>query len=308
MVAAGHVAGLAVAQGPAVKVVRVKDSRAKGDNAYREDLVAQMVNRSVEALTGKTGADAWRTFFKPDDVVGVKVNCLFGVGASTHPEVTKAIVQGIISAGVKPSNIIVWDRTNADLIKVGYEVNTTGPGPLCYGTDGDYEPQPTRNGTFHGRLSKILTRKITALVNVPILKDHRIAGMTCALKNHYGSFDNPGAHHKNHCNPQIADVNAVPAIKDKTRLVICDCIRPLAHGGPGLRAENLWEQSEILASVDPVALDTICLQILEARRKAAGFRSLAEEGRYPAYIASAAERGVGTNDMAKIDVVQITTG
>jgi len=41
------------------------------------------------------------------------------------------------------------------------------------------------------RLSRILTDDISILINVPIMKDHEITGVTGALKNHYGSVKMP---------------------------------------------------------------------------------------------------------------------
>lgn len=299
-------AGGALAQDRKSRVVQSYDVRAKGDYAYRQALVDEMVSKGITALTGENDPRAaWGSLFKPDDAVAVKVNCLFGPNASTHPEVTNAVVSGLKSAGVSEDNIIVWDRSDGDLTKCGYSINRNGPGVRCYGTGGDYEPNPTRNRSFNGRLSKILTQRCTALVNVPILKDHSIAGITCAMKNHYGSFNNPGEHHGNNCDPYLADLNDVPAIRDKTRLIVCDAIRPLAHGGPGLKPQHLWDCGMLLLSTDPVALDYTGWQIIEERRKAVGLPTLAAQNRPAKHIATAASRGLGTNDPERIELVRV---
>ncbi len=288
-------------------VVEVKNPNALTEgNRLRQDVVQTMVFEAVRRLSGqKSDRDAWKQHFKPEDVVGIKVNCLFGRGASTHPEVVMAIVEGLKLAGVKPENIIIWDRSDGDLAKTGYTLNREGPGVKCYGTNGEYDPTPTRNGSFNGRLSKILSERITALVNAPILKDHSIAGITNACKNHYGSFDNPGAHHGNNCDPYLADLNAVPAIRNKTRLIICDAIRPIAEGGPGLRGDYAWNYNAILASTDPIAIDTVGWQIIEARRKELGLPSLAQVGRPVKYLQTAAQLGIGTNDPNRIRLVRV---
>src|SRR5437870_2699413 len=40
------------------------------------DVVREMMARGMRALTGAgTTTDAWRRFFEPSDVVGIKVNC-----------------------------------------------------------------------------------------------------------------------------------------------------------------------------------------------------------------------------------------
>ncbi|MCS6950294.1 MAG: DUF362 domain-containing protein [bacterium] len=288
-------------------VVEVRNPNVQTETQRVRPEVAQaMVFEAVRRLSGaKNDRDAWRHYFQPDDIVGIKVNCLFGRGASTRPEVVMAVVEGLKLAGVKPENIIIWDRSDGDLAKAGFTLNREGAGVRCYGTNADYDPQPTRQGSFQGRLSKILSERITALVNVPILKDHGIAGITCALKNHYGSIDNPGAHHGNNCNPYLADLNAVPAIRQKTRLIVCDAIRPIAHGGPGLRGDYAWDYNAILASTDPVAIDTVGWQIIEARRKQLRLPTLAQEGRPVRYLQTAAQLGLGVHDPNRIQLVRV---
>lgn len=292
---------------PQSTIVEVKNPSVQTEgHRLRPEIVQAMVFESVRRLSGeKADKSAWRHYFSPDDVVGIKVNCLFGRGASTHPEVVMAIVEGLKLAGVKPENIIIWDRSDADLAKAGFTLNREGAGVKCYGTNGEYDPTPTRHGSFNGRLSKILSERITALVNAPILKDHSIAGITNACKNHYGSIDNPGAHHGNNCDPYLADLNAVPAIRQKTRLIVCDAIRPICEGGPGLRGNYAWDYNAVLASTDPVAIDTVGWQIVEERRKELGLPPLAQVGRPVRYLQTAAQIGIGTNDPNKIRLIRV---
>ena len=54
----------------------------------------------------KTVADAWRTFFTPDDNVGIKINPIGGVKFSTQPEVVNAIIRGLTAAGVKENTLL----------------------------------------------------------------------------------------------------------------------------------------------------------------------------------------------------------
>lgn len=281
---------------------------AIGESDKSIDLQAAsgMLLEGVRAFTGAgSDAAAWKKLFKPSDVVGIKVNCLFAKGASTHPEVVACIIGGLKLAGVKDENIIIWDRNDRELTRAGYVINR-GAGIKCYGTEGEYEAEPTKIGSFSGRLSKILTEKITALINVPILKDHSMPGITCAFKNHYGSHNNPGDHHGNGCDPFLAELNSAPAIRDKTRLIICDALKPIANGGPGFRPDFVWDYRSLIIATDPVAMDDQGWQIIEARRKEIGLQPLTETGRPPKFIATAASMGLGTNDPAKIEVIRKT--
>ena len=292
-----------------VIVVRDRSSISQSDSpGGRVDrrVVAQMLDRAIVRLTGVSDSTAaWKSLFRPDDVVGIKVNCLFGVGACTHPEVAHAVADALVRAGVKPSNVIIWDRATGDLLKSGYKINRDGPGVRVLANDGVWEDRPTRQGQFEGRLTRIITEQITALINVPVIKDHGIAGITAALKNHYGSFDNPGRHHGNHCDPYLADLNAIPAIRDKTRLVVLDALRPMADGGPGLRRDSLWDFCSLVVSRDPVAVDYFAWKTIDERRAQTGLKSLAESGREPKWIATAARYGLGTDDPARMDIVRI---
>jgi uncharacterized protein (DUF362 family) len=289
------------------KVVLVKNVAAvREKNQIDPAVVAEMLEKGLLALTGAASVQAaWRTFVQPDDVVGLKINCLFGRGASTHPEVTWAVAQGLQQAGVPAEQIIIWDRSDGDLRKSGYPINRDGTGVKCYGTESDYEPNATSHGSFNGHLSKILTQQITALINIPILKDHSCAGITVSMKNHYGSFDNPAAHHANNCDPYIADLNDLPVLREKTRLILCDALRPTAEGGPQYSPQHVWTFGGLLLSTDPVALDYWGWRIIEERRQETGLGTLEQAGRPPRQLASAAARGVGTNDPNRIDLVEV---
>ncbi|MCX6375820.1 MAG: DUF362 domain-containing protein [Armatimonadetes bacterium] len=282
-------------------------SVGEADSAIDQSVLNSMISQGMTAFTGsKSEAAAWKSLFKPSDVVGIKVNCLFAKGASTRPEVVASIIAGLELAGVKPENIIVWDRNDREMIRAGFVINRTGSGVAVYGTEGEYEAEPTKVGSFSGRLSKILTEKITVLINAPVLKDHSMAGITCAMKNHYGSHVNPGDHHANNGDPFMAELNSIPSIKNKTRLIVCDAVKPQCNGGPGLKAEFVWDYRTILIAADPVAMDYQGWQIIEQRRKEIGLKTFADGGRPTKFIATAASLGLGTDDPSRMEIVRKT--
>ena len=277
------------------------------DPSISQAILNSMISRGIRTFTGtKSDAEAWKKLFKPSDIVGIKVNSFCGKGASTHPEVVAPVIVGLKLAGVKDENIIVWEWLDRHLISGGFRINRADGPFLCYGTEDDFEEQPTTVGGFSGRLSKILTQKITALINIPVLKDHAGAGITCVMKNHYGSIHNPSECHGNNCTPYIAELNSIPAIRDKTRLVICDALKPLANGGPPLNPDYIWPHGTIHVGTDPVALDYLGWQVIDARRKEIGLPSLADAGRPPRWIATAAAMGLGTNDPTRMEIIRKT--
>ncbi len=284
------------------RVIRCRRDNAVDDSGQlNEAVVKQMVDESVAKLVGADSAEAgWKSLFEPDDVVTVKINCLFGMGASTNVGVTNAVVAGLLTAGVPADSITVWDRSVGDLQKCGYTIQE-GPGVKVMACK--WEPNPTQHGSINGKLADILTRpENTALVNVPILKTHGMPGITLAMKNHYGSFDNPSKAHANGCDPYLADINDIPAIRDKTRLIVVDALRPVGDGGPRAVPEATWTYGAIMAAQDPVACDTVGVQILDEWRATKGLASIAPKARF---LQTAADKGLGTNDPAKIELVDV---
>lgn len=287
-------------------VVLATSSRAVKDGQVVAEVAAALVHRAVGALVGKSGAAAWKQLFRPRDVVGIKVNCISGERLSSRPEVVAALVQGLRWAGVAPDHIIIFERTDRELRRAGFTLNKEPGTVQCLGVEGDHDPEPTVQGLFDGRLCRIISQRITALVNVPVPKDHDGAGVTFAMKNHYGSISNPGAHHRSGC-AALADLNAVPAIRDKTRLILGDCLFGLAEGGPvALNVEAIWNENTIMATRDPVAADYLAWQMVDEARKRLAYPPLAKAGRPPRYIEAAAAAGLGTNDPAKMKVVRLT--
>ena len=281
------------------------DSVGESDKTINQSVLNSMLGQGMQAFTDtKSEAAAWKKLFKPTDVVGLKVNCLFAKGASTRPELVAGIISGLKMAGVNPENIIVWDRNDREMVRAGFVINR-GPGVKVYGTEGEYE-EPTTAGSFKGRLSKILTQKITALINLPILKDHNMTGISCTMKNHYGSHDNPGEHHRNGGDPFLAELNSIPAIRDKTRLIVTDALKPFCNGGPGYKPEYVWDYNSLLIATDPVAMDYQGWQIIEARRQEVGLPSLADSGRPTKFLATAAGMNLGTDDPSRMEIVRRT--
>ena len=58
-------------------------------------------------------------------------------------------------------------------------------------------------------------------------------------------------------------------------------------------------------SPDFVAADAVAADLLEQHRKAKGVKSLAEDGRPPSHIATAAARGLGTADLSRIERIEV---
>lgn len=261
--------------------------------------VERMLDWAMIQLTGaKSTERAWETFFDKREVVAIKVNCIAGLALSSHPAIVEVICQRLKGAGVKLENIFVYDCTTKALLGAGYSANRSGEGVRIFGTDGDYGPE-TSSGVWRGRLSNILMRA-TALINVPVLKDHYISGVTLALKNHLGTCHNPASLHHNHGNPGIADLNAHPEIARKNRLIVCDATRAVYHGGPMFNPRFAWAPNMLIVSTDPVAHDAFGLHLIDKERSSKGLPSSAPRA---THIATAQRRGLGVADLSKVKVI-----
>lgn len=278
----------------------VQDEQRRLDRAVLE----KMLDEGMLELSGESSVQrAWEKYFSSDERVGLKPNGIAGPALSTATALIEICIERLLGLGLKAENIIVWEQDDNRIRNCGLQVNLSGPGVRRRGINGDWD-EVVQLGSFRGRLTKIVTQRVDAILNLPILKDHNIAGITLALKNHYGTHDNPAAHHPNNCDPYCADLNALPAIKDKTRLIIADATRAAYEGGPSFHPQHVWAYNGLMFATDPVALDYTGWQIIEKKRAEVGRPPLTRVGRPPKYIASAAARGLGTNDPKYIELIE----
>ena len=204
-------------------VYRAQSSDAIQDYEANPEIVRRMVDQLVLAVTGQsTVASAWASLVKSTDVVGIKV-CASGAPLfSTHPAVVDAIQAGLIEAGVRPQNIVVWDREKKLLELAGFQARNAGyrlmwseknydlkafvtspvSGKLIYGDMlfvskapdvlRHEQPQPEKdkkrvfvadNLSDRSYVSNVLTHVVTKVINVPALSDHLLCGLSGALFN-----------------------------------------------------------------------------------------------------------------------------
>ena len=288
---------------------RVVISKDEALRDVRGDLdverVEGMLDRGMKALFDLPSVEeAWRALIRPDDTVGIKVNGLAGRGMSTKPEIVQGIIRKLERIGVQRRRIIVWDRLTQDLTRAGYEPNVGGGDIQCYGNDvGGFDRRLVVYGTIGSLLSRILVDRCSVVINVPILKDHSICGVTVGMKNFFGAIHNPNKYHMDVGDPYIADLNALDVIRKKNVLTVVDAISAQYEGGPPYMPQWSWKFNGILIGTDPVAMDYTSWQIVERKRAEKGLKSLKEADREPTYIATAADKRLGTDDPSKIEVV-----
>jgi len=264
---------------------------------------AAMASVLMGATGSVDGSAAVRRLFKPTDVIGIKLNCLGGRRLSPRPVVVSALVKLLVSGGVARDRIILFERSSRELEKAGFPTRREGSGPLCYGTDNDYEAKPRVSGSIGSCFARLVSETCTALISFGVVKDHDLAGVSAGLKNWYGVIHNPNKYHDHQCDPYVADVVKHPLIRDKLKLTVLDGATAQCHGGPAFRASGVFPLGALAASCDPVAADVWAWKVIDAERLRRGLPSLEEAGRPPRFIATAAGYGLGVGDPA--DLVEV---
>lgn len=293
------------------KVVVAHDEGLHGQSGQLdEQRVLDLLDRAIAAYTGREHpVEAWKHIVGPATTVGLKVNGLGGKGISTHLALVLAIAERLQQAGVKPGNILAWDRNARDLEACGLTISSDPSRMRCYGSDvAGFEEQGVAFGAASNvKLAKILTRECDMVIGLPILKDHDGAGVTFAMKNMYGVVKRPDELHPGGCNPGVADLNCIAAVRQKVRFTIGDAISSVYDGGPGFRPERLWQPNSLIVGEDRVAVDQTAWQIIERKRAAAGMPTLEAVGRPPRYIATAADaaHNLGADDPKRINLMEI---
>jgi len=84
-------------------------------------VVREMIERGMSELTGESRSrDAWRRFFEPDDVVGIKLNCSGQPGIVSTPQVVAEIVRNLTEIGVAAERIFLYERFASQVAAIGY--------------------------------------------------------------------------------------------------------------------------------------------------------------------------------------------
>jgi len=319
---------------PKSEIVEVHAPGVIGEG-HRPDAarVRRGVEKGILELTGeKDAAAAWRRFVRPDDVVGIKVNAAGGRAMSTHRAVLESVVEGVRSAGIPPERIVLWEQTEEHFTR--YYFKSQGIDPEVLGVQvaactaairrehfaegkrlPGFETEPVKFDWGEVRLAELVANRLTAIINLPVLKDHAAAGVTLSLKNlSHAVVDTPWRCHWNSCDPYIADIVGIPSVRDKLRLHILDGLLGLADGGPSFSSwDPVFTHERLLLSADPVAIDTLGLDWIVGARAKMGFPPLEEasspipgaNGRPPKHIATAAARGLGTNSRERMEIRRV---
>ena len=104
------------------RVVAVRHPGSIVSGVFQAEPIRAMIHRGMAGLTGaEDWAEAWRVFFEPGDIVGIKVNPVGAPHVISCAEVIHQIVSGLGAAGVKPKDIVVYDRYRDQFLGAGFD-------------------------------------------------------------------------------------------------------------------------------------------------------------------------------------------
>jgi hypothetical protein len=275
------------------QVVRIHCAKSIDPTGERVDApsVREMISRGMQSLTGaKTERDAWARFFDARDIVGIKVNCSGAPHIMSTPEVVSAIVANLMALGIPGKNLYIYERFPDQLTSVHYDrhvpsgVNIAGIEGLR-GSLAGYDPKTYVEVNFFGEddtrsnMVRLVTERLTKIINVPNIKDHGAAGVTGCLKNiAYGNFSNVARSHngaRTNTLTFVGTLAAVEPLRTKAVLQIMDGLRGVWHGGPFSPVRRFrFYPRQMMFGTDPVAIDHLELDLVEAKRKEQGALSL----------------------------------
>lgn len=146
--------------------------------------------------------------------------------------------------------------------------------------------------------------RCTALISMPALKGHWLAGIGTVLKNYIMYSGRPSTYHGEN-SAKLGAIWLIPEVKGKTRLVLVDALHPLCDKGPQSDPRYKWAYNGLIAGTDPVAVETVCLRIITEKRHA--LRGEPWPVSPPPLCIEAADKvyGLGTSQMKDIKIASI---
>jgi uncharacterized protein (DUF362 family) len=290
------------------EIVRVSTKEMIKRGRPIPEVAGSMLERAMLEFTGKNkAADGWASLFSKKDLVGIKINCLGKPKMSSTPEVVGAIIEGLKSAGIPEEQIVVFDLFGSHMRMSRFKIRNKKTGVrFIHNKMWGYEEKWRKHPSGKVKFTEILL-KADKIISVPVLKHHVLSGVTGALKNMaFGTIVNPSAHHRNNCDPGIANIYNLEPIKDKTRLIVCDGTFIQYDKGPQYHEASRLPYNSLLVTQDPVAMDKLSWEYIDELRKTKRKRPLVKTRGKPVHIATAAGLGLGTDDRAKIKLIEKT--
>lgn len=306
--AAALVAAAQPSASGANRVVIVRDVHLDGGPS-RGDVAGAALDLAIAAFADTATAEsAWKRIFAGATAASLKVE-LRSPLASTTPALIVAALDRLFRAGIKPWRAHVWDKRAADVRRAAISLATSQGEIACVAGEprnqGDSDPTGYRtelNCRFPAveaveapavALNTLAAPEDGALVLMPTARQHPLFGVDGALAAALTCVNGAAALR---AEPEVLPERLAQVwnqlLAPLHRLTIMDAGSCIFEGGPiGLAAWRVAERA-IIIGADPVAVDTVALDLIDARRAAVGLptlKPLAEP-----FLAAAEKAGIGT--------------
>jgi len=249
--------------------------------------------RNARAAVGALGGMS--RFVRPGDHVVVKPNVLTGrapeLATTTNPFVVAAVVKMALEAGAR--DVVVLDRPTGaarnafEVSGIAKAVSGAG-GRVKYLSDRDFVNTSIPDGKILKAwpiVADIFDADV--FINIPIAKNHGLAGLTMSMKNLMGVMGGSRGTIHQDFDTKIVDINTLI----RPHLVVLDAYRILVRNGPtGGNPDDVRTPKTCIAGTDPVAVDSLGTSLFGMKPSDLG------------YLVNAASRGLGVTDLSKLVV------
>lgn len=262
---------------------------------------ASMVRRALELLGGLERLDlrGQPVLVKPNVVSGERPP------ATTDPRVVRAVLDlareaGAASLAVGDMSAVLALPTRPNLERTGLARVAEETGAALHAfEEGDWvEVRPPKAELATTVYVAKAAYEAPRLISVPVIKTHRSATFSCALKNTVGCVhgkNKPWAYGGAGWEPSVAELN----LAVRPYLYVVDGLRSMVAGGPW--SGEAAATDIVLASGDPVALDAVALGLLRhlGRSELVLAKPVWEQGQ----LRRAVQLGLGARGPAEVALV-----
>lgn len=264
--------------GPRSRVVDIRSNDVLENTLADPVPLGEMLDQGIRKLTqAPTAEKGWQSILGSARRIVLKFNNVGSGVLNTNGALAGVLVQRLGSAGYDPELIALLEAT----------MNTASPPKTREPSRGWGDSIPV--GGQQEQLARYLL-EADAIVNVPLLKTHQIAGMSCCLKNiSHAVIRHPAAYHANGCSPFVAQVIANEKVSSKLKLNLVNAIRIVVDRGPDALEEHVVGYGGLLLGFDPVAVDHVGLGVLAIERRRRGLTRAVNVR----YLAAAARANLG---------------
>ena len=270
--------------------------------AVRGGLPVPMFDRAMAELGGMG------KFVKKGQVVTVKPNIAWdqppAMAANTNPELIARIVRACFEAGASKVQVFdtpcnFWKNTykNSGIAEAAEKAGATVVGGDAAKDEKYIHDYYVETPVPKGRLlQKVMLHKFIkecdVLINVPILKVHGGATMTCCMKNLMGTVSKE--YHQLFHRTGLTRCIAECASVRPPDLNIVDAYRVMTKRGPrGVDETDVKELKYLMVGKDLVALDTAAAKLLQL------------PVRKIEYLAEGVDLGLGTTNLESLNIKRV---